>query len=776
MYQLDSSFKKAKLATAARRRRAALRNWAAGLGVVAAVAAITFVAFNPTLLWQWMWWRSWGPAGPGSDVAGDAPDVYVPAIVDLAGDPMKISLGDASDVARATRFTPRPEGVSAERVIGEIAILSDTMIAASQRFMTTLPSSPKDFAFYQSQRLGATAIDAGLEQPVSDTVAAAPAIEAGAPTFAGDESGGWGENLAGEQQALPDVAPTLIEDSTSVIAVRSDAERFQPDRDVKLRVLVKRSLMSLSAEAPFLEADLGQFDAAMKALINKDSLEVGDVVAVRGIRESAQSSALRVVQVSINSSTGYIATLSRADDGSVVLGADPWVDDNLFNYKGIDEIAQPGRQYRLLDAIYSTAVRNGVPTGALGEAIILLSRGFDLNAFASDDDRLVLAYVRDGAEGTAGRVLYVAISGTDRDIECFVFKAPSDSDYSCFVENSQGQTVSVSTPSGMITPVNGVLTSTFGPRMHPIFKEVRVHAGVDWAAPSGTPVLAAFAGEVVFAGDGSGYGNLLRIGHPDGRETRYAHLKAFATGMAPGKQVAAGELVGYVGTTGNSTGPHLHFELRLAGTAVDPLQAAMQQQAAVFVSDGTAVDELTERIVQVESGGSATAKNPLSSATGAGQFISTTWLRMMRTYRPDLANSMSEAALLDLRNDPTISREMVQNLAREGEAYLRARGHQITAGRLYLAHFLGMEGASLILSQDGATPLANVLSTGVMNANPFLIGNDVAWVIDWAERKMSGANPQTAAPTVQMAAPSPEFALYKEAIAALLQTQTTAIN
>ena len=94
--------------------------------------------------------------------------------------------------------------------------------------------------------------------------------------------------------------------------------------------------------------------------------------------------------------------------------------------------------------------------------------------------------------------------------------------------------------------------------------------------------------------------------------------------------------------------------------------------------------------------------------------------------------------MLALRTDPTISREMVKNLAREGESYLRARGHAITAGRLYLCHFLGAEGAHLVLSSPDEAPLINVLGAGVIRANPFLRGKTVAYVKQWAEKKMTG--------------------------------------
>ncbi|MCL1629201.1 lytic transglycosylase domain-containing protein [Roseibaca sp. V10] len=165
---------------------------------------------------------------------------------------------------------------------------------------------------------------------------------------------------------------------------------------------------------------------------------------------------------------------------------------------------------------------------------------------------------------------------------------------------------------------------------------------------------------------------------------------------------------------------------------------------AQTITGSDAVEQLVNRIIQVESAGRADAKNPLSTATGLGQFISSTWLRMMRTYRPDLTASLSRSELLALRTDPEISRAMVLNLAREGESYLRARGHDITAGRLYLAHFLGMDGAHVALSADPSADLMSLFGAGVINANPFLRGHDAAYVVDWAERKMRGRSGRAA--------------------------------
>ncbi|MEJ2500645.1 MAG: peptidoglycan DD-metalloendopeptidase family protein [Campylobacterales bacterium] len=107
-------------------------------------------------------------------------------------------------------------------------------------------------------------------------------------------------------------------------------------------------------------------------------------------------------------------------------------------------------------------------------------------------------------------------------------------------------------------------------RYHPILKRYRAHLGIDYAAPRGTPIIAAGSGKVIFAGRTRGYGNLIKIRHSDGYMTLYAHQKAFRRGIKRGKYVKQGQVIGYVGSTGLSTGPHLHFGLYKNGRAINP--------------------------------------------------------------------------------------------------------------------------------------------------------------------------------------------------------------
>ena len=125
------------------------------------------------------------------------------------------------------------------------------------------------------------------------------------------------------------------------------------------------------------------------------------------------------------------------------------------------------------------------------------------------------------------------------------------------------------------------VSSGFGARFHPIFNNWRAHTGVDFAAPKGTRVLATADGNVIAVGARGGYGNAVEIKHGSGITTLYAHLSGFARGVRAGSRVRQGEPIGYVGSTGYATGPHLHYEFKVAGMHQNPLRVALPKAEPV---------------------------------------------------------------------------------------------------------------------------------------------------------------------------------------------------
>lgn len=155
---------------------------------------------------------------------------------------------------------------------------------------------------------------------------------------------------------------------------------------------------------------------------------------------------------------------------------------------------------------------------------------------------------------------------------------------------------------------------------------------------------------------------------------------------------------------------------------------------------------LADQIVGVESGGNPYATNPRSSAAGAGQFINSTWLDMIRRNRPDLAQGKSDAEILGLRNNPLLSRQMTDAYARENGQKLAGAGFEATPGNTYLAHFAGPTGALGVLRADPAAPLRPILGDAVIKANPFLANMTAGDLRSWANKKMGAPIPPASIP------------------------------
>jgi len=217
---------------------------------------------------------------------------------------------------------------------------------------------------------------------------------------------------------------------------------------------------------------------------------------------------------------------------------------------------------------------SGIPAGERRQvADLLADRVFawqiDFSRDLRKGDEFRILYermVRPDGTARTGRVIAVQFSVNNRDYEAYAFTNPDGSfDY----YDGDGESVR---RAFLRAPLEfRRISSSFSTgRFHPILKTTRAHHGIDYAANRGTPVRAVGDGTVARAGRAGGYGNLIEIRHIRGYSTRYAHLKGFAKGIHAGTRVKQGEIIGYVGSTGLSTGPHLHYEFRSRGMPINP--------------------------------------------------------------------------------------------------------------------------------------------------------------------------------------------------------------
>jgi murein DD-endopeptidase MepM/ murein hydrolase activator NlpD len=234
-----------------------------------------------------------------------------------------------------------------------------------------------------------------------------------------------------------------------------------------------------------------------------------------------------------------------------------------FKYEKIGVKAQ------ISNSLYLDATRLGAPDRVVQQFanIYEYSVDFQRDIQPGDEFEMFFEVARDrkGDIIKSGDLLYTSFSPRKKKLDYWLY---TDSKGRENFYDAKGKTAKRKLRA---TPVNGArLSSSYGRRKHPILGYRKMHAGVDFAAPRGTPILAAGSGTVERANRYGGYGNYIRIRHTDGYKTAYAHLNKFARGVRKGKYVKQDQVIGYVGTTGRSTGPHLHYEVHLNGKKINP--------------------------------------------------------------------------------------------------------------------------------------------------------------------------------------------------------------
>jgi murein DD-endopeptidase MepM/ murein hydrolase activator NlpD len=223
---------------------------------------------------------------------------------------------------------------------------------------------------------------------------------------------------------------------------------------------------------------------------------------------------------------------------------------------------------RLYQSVYETALRNQVPRPVIDDLIRVYSYDVDFQRKAQPGDSFEVLYSGEDEGDARSDVLFASLTVGGETKRFYRFQSGDDGVVDYYDESGKSaKKFLVRKPVGP-----GIMRSGFGFRRHPILGYSKMHTGVDWGAPFGTPIFASGNGMVDKAGWEGGYGKYVRIKHNNGYETAYGHMSAFAKGIEPGKRVRQGQVIGFVGSTGLSTGAHVHYEIVVNGRFVDPMR------------------------------------------------------------------------------------------------------------------------------------------------------------------------------------------------------------
>jgi murein DD-endopeptidase MepM/ murein hydrolase activator NlpD len=239
-----------------------------------------------------------------------------------------------------------------------------------------------------------------------------------------------------------------------------------------------------------------------------------------------------------------------------------------------DDDDDDGSGVRLYQSIYETALRNKVPPAVIEDMVRIYSYDVDFQRKVQPGDSFDVFYAGED-EGSSitekNEVLFASLTVGGETKKYYRFQTPDDAVVDYYDETGKSAKKFL-----VRKPVSSaIMRSGFGARRHPILGYVKMHTGVDWATPYGTPIFASGNGVVEKVGLEGGYGKYVRIKHNNGYETAYGHMSAFAKGMEPGKRVRQGQVIGFVGSTGQSTGPHVHYEILVNGRFVDPMRVKL---------------------------------------------------------------------------------------------------------------------------------------------------------------------------------------------------------
>jgi len=522
--------------------------------------AVALVCASATLIA----WRIWpvamskkNPSAIEAVAPAPPPPSKLSTIIDLPGDPVIVRRG-AVAAPRETHFAlPVKLGANAPKIDTPGFFTSGWLVSTNGGYMGKFPDSGDE-------------ADALAAQLAINTAVIAPG--SGAGEEASDDDGGADTPADASAQWLTNANSNQIEIATGTRAALKQSI---------IKTVVAEKISELLIADGYSEDSARAIESAAKTTLNVQTLPPESFALAYGALDAA--GAYVVTQLAIWEDREYVGAVALFESGFYGEAARPAIPDGALDDSAPATLAA---RYNLADGIYSAGLRNGMPEAVVREAIQLLGRLVDLKSPLPSDEVFRVLYSADfrGRSRTVGKVVFIGLTGSAGEFNCYAYE-DADGAYRCFDPKAAASVPLPPTASGpaslgssgaasvggILAPIKGApVTSLFGMRFHPILHILRLHAGIDFGAPVGSPVRAAADGKVEIAGPVQGFGNHVRLQH-DGFETSYSHLSEIPASTHVGAEVKQGDVIALSGNTGLSTGPHLHFEFYLNRVAVDPL-------------------------------------------------------------------------------------------------------------------------------------------------------------------------------------------------------------
>ncbi|MDD4556866.1 MAG: M23 family metallopeptidase [Alphaproteobacteria bacterium] len=300
---------------------------------------------------------------------------------------------------------------------------------------------------------------------------------------------------------------------------------------------------------------------SLKKKYNPKNIRVGQVIEFEVLEKAENNELISLEKIIITQGHSKRIILKKVSETEYKTSVE---EDEL-----LEEVVSSSGQIR--GSLSGAMNANGIPNSVVANFINIFSYSVDFRKDVRSGDRYELIYEnkvnKDGKVVKTGDILYAALKLHNDILELYRFENPKGgADY----YNEKGIALKRTLHRKPLAFQNARISSPFGRRRHPVFKDTRIHWGVDYAAPRGTAIFAAGDGVVQVAKYNGGYGNYIKIRHNSEYSTAYGHMNSFAKGMKSGVRVKQGQIIGYVGNTGRSTGPHLHYEVVRNGKRVNP--------------------------------------------------------------------------------------------------------------------------------------------------------------------------------------------------------------